>query len=83
MKVKSVSDLNTPIGEVLRSADTDGVLLESERQARYAVLPLDEDLIDYLLEHSPQFIETCRQIRQRMDEGQHYTHEQVKEMLGQ
>jgi hypothetical protein len=37
--------------------------LESEGQARYAVIPLDDALIDYLVEHNARFIDVCRQIR--------------------
>ena len=44
---------NTPIGEILKAAGTDGIVLESEGQGRYAVIPLDDDLIDFLVERSP------------------------------
>ena len=81
MTVHLVRDLKTPISEILKAAGPDGLLLESEGQARYAVIPLDEDLIDYLIERSPKFIEVCRQIRVRMAAGQFHTREAVKAML--
>ena len=78
MTIQLVSDPNTTIGEILKA---DGLLLEAEGQARYAVIPLDEDLIDYLIERSPKFIEVCRQIRVRMAGGRFHAHEAVKALL--
>ncbi len=82
MTVQRVTDLNTPIGDILQAAGSDGVLLESAGQARYAIIPLDDDLIDYLIERSPKFAEACQQIRQRMRAGHFRTHEEVKQLLG-
>ena len=42
MTVQSISDLNTPIGQIIKAAGSDGIVLESEGQGRYALLPLDE-----------------------------------------
>ncbi len=81
MTVQLVSDPKTPISEILRAVGSDGLLLETEGQARYAVIPLDEDLIDYLIERSPRFIEVCRQIRARMAAGRFHAHEAVKTLL--
>jgi hypothetical protein len=83
MTVQSVSDPQTPISEILRAAGSEGILLESEGQARYAVIPLDDDLIDYLIERSPKFIEVCRQIRERMRAGRFHSHQAVKDLLVQ
>jgi len=80
MNVRRVADLHMPIGEILRAAEPDGVLLESEPRRRYALLPLDEDLLDYLLEHNPKLIKDCRRIRKQMDAGQFFTHDEVKGM---
>jgi hypothetical protein len=82
MTIKQVHDPRMTIGEVLRAAGRDGVVLESDGQVRFAVLPLDEQLIDYLVEHNPKFIEDCRGIRERMQRGRFHTHEEVKEALG-
>ncbi len=81
MTVQLVSDSKTPIGEILKAVGADGLLLEAEDQARYAVIPLDEDLIDYLIERSPKFIEVCRQIRVRMATGRFHAHAAVKALL--
>jgi hypothetical protein len=81
MTVQLVSDPNTPISEILKAAGSDGLLLEADGQARYAVIPLDEDLIDYLIERSPKFIEVCRRISVLMAAGRFHTHETVKGML--
>ncbi len=48
----------------------------------YLLLPLDDDLIDCLLERSPKLIKECRQIRARMAAGQFVRHEEVKKRLG-
>ena len=78
MTVQPVNDPNTPIGEILKAAGTDGIVLESESQGRYAVIPLDDDLIDFLVERSPKFRAHCREIRGRIDAGQFQTHEEVR-----
>lgn len=80
MIVQPVSDPNTPIGDILRAAGSDGLLLGAEGQRRYAVIPLDEDLIDYLIERSPKFREVCRQVRARMRAGQFHTYDEVKRL---
>ncbi len=81
MIVQPVSDPKTPIGEILKAAGTKGILLESEDQGPYALIPLDDDLIDYLIERSPTFRADCHEIRARMDAGQSQTHEDVRRRL--
>lgn len=81
MTVQPVSDPSTPIGEILKAAGSEGILLESEGQGRYALLPLDDDLIDFLIERSPAFRVRCREIRLRMDSGQFQTHEEVRQQV--
>ncbi len=44
--------------------------------------PLDDELLDYLIERSPKFIEVCQHIRQQMRDGRFHTHEEVKRLLG-
>jgi hypothetical protein len=84
MTTQPVSDPNTPIGEILKAAGPEGIVLESEGQGRYALLPLDDDVIDLLLERSPRFRADCHEIRQRVDSGQFQTHEDVrKQLLGE
>jgi hypothetical protein len=81
MTIRNVTDLRTPIGEFLQEAAPDGILLETEAQMRYAVIPIDDDVLDFLIERSPRFIESCRQIRDRMRGGQYHEHEEVKSLL--
>ena len=81
MTVHHLRDPKAPIGDILKAAGSEGVVLQSEGQTYYAVIPLDDDLIDYLIERSPKFIETCRQIRERMRAGRFRTHEEVKKLL--
>ncbi len=45
------------------------------------MLPLDDDLIDYLIERNPAFRARCREIRGRMDSGQFQTHDEVRRRL--
>jgi len=78
MTVQRVSDPKTPISEILKAAGSEGIVVESEDQGRYAVIPLDDDLIDFLMERSPKLRAECRQIRERMDAGQFQTHEDVR-----
>lgn len=77
MAVVSIRDPSRPIGDVIKSAGDRGLLLESEHQVRYALLPLDDDLIDFLIERNPAFRLQCREIRRRMDAGGSRTHAEV------
>ncbi len=79
---KQVDNQQIPIGELLQAAAPDGVVLESGGQPRFALLPLDDELIDYLVEHSPKFIEACKGIRERMKTGRFHTHDEVRTSLG-
>jgi hypothetical protein len=83
MTVQPVTDPKTPIGEILKAAGSDGIVLESQDQGQYAVLPLDDDVLDLLIERSPKLRARCREIRERMDAGQFQTHEQVKRQLSE
>jgi len=40
MTEQPVIDPKTPIGEVLKAAGSEGIVLESENQVRYAAIPL-------------------------------------------
>ena len=79
--MQHVTDMKTPIGEILKAAGPEGVLLEPSGDARYAVIPLDDDLIDYLIERNPAFLKDCGQIREQMRAGRFHRHEEVKKLL--
>ena len=81
MTARIVNDPKTPIGEILKAAGHVGILIESEDQGHFAVIPLDDDLIDFLIERNPRFLAACRQIRGRMDGGQFHTPEEVRRRL--
>jgi len=82
MKIKQVRDLNISLGAILKSLGAKGGVLEIAGKKRHVLLPLDDELMDYLLERSPKLIKECRQIRARMATGQFVRHEQVKKRLG-
>lgn len=81
MTRQTVTNLTTPIGDVLASMGRDGVLLEAKGHEPVAVLPLDDDLIDYLLERSPRLIAECQRIRREMDAGDFVTHDEILRLL--
>ncbi len=80
MTVQLIRDKKKPIGDVLKKVGPEGLLLEFSK-ARYAVMPLDDDLIDYLIERSPRFIAECKRIRKQMKKGEYLTHADVKRAL--
>ena len=81
MSFPSLSDPKMPIGDVLKVVGHSGMVLESESHVQYALLPLDEEVIDLLIERSPEFRAHCREIRGRMDSGEFQTHADVKRQL--
>ena len=81
MTFRYIKDLKTPIGEVLKGAAADGVLVHTKNRKRFAMIPLDDDLIDYLLERNPAFIRECRKIDAEMKRGKYTTLEEVKKMF--
>ena len=81
MTVQPISDLNPPIGQIIKAAGSAGIVLESEGQGRYALLPLDDDVIDLLIERNPTFRNHYHAIRERMDSSQFQTHEDVRRQL--
>jgi hypothetical protein len=81
MNVQQISDMQTPIGEILKAAEATGVVIQADDQEQYALLPLDDELLDFLLERNPKFIEECEQIRQRMMSGESYSQDDVERLL--
>jgi hypothetical protein len=74
-------DPKTPIGVILEAARPDGLVLETENQVHFTVLPLDEDVIDLLIERNSKFRAVCQEIHEQMKSGQFQTHEEVKRAL--
>lgn len=81
--LSKVSDLQTPIGKILEAAKATGVVIQADDQERYALLPLDDELLDFLLERNPKFIEECKQIRQQMIDGETYTQDETERLLAE
>ncbi len=81
MTIQPIPDPNTPIGQTIKAAGSEGIVLEAEGQGRYALLPLDDDVIDLLIERSPTFRDHCHEIRERTDSCQFQTHEEVRRQL--
>ncbi len=81
INLDQITDLQTPIGEILKAAEASGVVIQADDQERYALLPLDDELLDFLLERNPRFIGECEQIRQRMMSGEFYSQDEVERLL--
>ncbi len=77
----TLTNLETPIRTILDAAGTHGTIVETPGRATFAVLPLDDDLLDFLLERSPKLIAECARIRKEMGEGKSYSHEEVLRLL--
>ncbi len=81
MTRQTVTNLMTPIGDVLAAMGSDGVLLDSVGHETVAVLPLDDDLIDFLMERSPKLIAECQRLRREMEAGDFVTHAEVMRLV--
>jgi len=81
MTIYRVRDRRAPIGDALDAAQTDSVLVETGDHLSHAILPLDDDLIDYLLERNPALIAECEAIGIAMAQGRFHTHDDVRRRL--
>jgi hypothetical protein len=81
MPVIKAAESRASIGELIDQARDGPLIFETEDAGNFVLLPVDDELLDLLLERSPRLIEKCRQIRERMDQGEYWTHEQVKEIF--
>ena len=77
MAIEKISPQNTEIASLLDRATREPLILRSEASGDFALLPVDDDVLDLLLERNPVFIEECREIQKRMEQGDYLTHEQV------
>lgn len=69
MTTYRIDDFDSPIGEVLQLVGSDGILLQPQGQSPLALIPLDDDVLDFLIERNPRFIDDCRRIRERIARG--------------
>ena len=81
MSIQKVSSTDTSLRTMLQKARAEPLVLQAEEEGDFAVLPLDDDVLDLLLERNPAFIEECRQIRERMRQGDYVTYEEALHMF--
>ena len=81
MAVQRINSTETSVTALLSKARTEPLILQTEADGDFAVLPLDDEVMDLLLERSSKLIEECRQIRERMKQGAYLTHEQMFQIL--
>jgi hypothetical protein len=53
MKTKRIRDLKISLGTILKSLGAKGGVVEIAEEKGYLLLPLDDELVDSLLERSP------------------------------
>jgi len=56
-------------------------VIQADDQEQYALPPLDDELLDFLLERSPKFIEECEQIRRRTTSGESHSQDEIERLL--
>ncbi len=81
MAVEAVTGLAAGVTDLLEKASKEPLILRTVDRGDFALLPLDDDIVDLLLERNPRFIEECAAIRARMEAGDYLNHEQVVALL--
>jgi hypothetical protein len=81
MPVERVIQTDTRIVDLLSRARQKPLILQADDADEFALIALDDEVIDLLLERNPEFIAECKQIDQRMKRGDYLTHEQVLQAL--
>jgi hypothetical protein len=81
MPVEKISDSDVQITHLLSRARREPLILQTGENDQFALLPLDDDVLDLLLERNPKLIAECRGIDERMKQGDYLTHEQVVQAL--
>jgi hypothetical protein len=79
--IQRIDPTDPSLAALLEKAREEPLILQGEEGEEFAVMPVDDEVLDLLLERSPKFREECAQIRERMDQGVYLTHEQVLEAL--
>ncbi len=73
----TLSPRDAELTELLKKARVQPLILKSPGTGDFALLALDDEVIDLLLERHPKLIAECQQIRTRMRQGAYRTHEQI------
>jgi hypothetical protein len=81
VSIQKVQATDISLRTVLQKARVEPVVLQAEEEGEFAVLPLDDEVLDLLLERNPAFIAECRQILERMRQGEYVTYEEALEMF--
>jgi hypothetical protein len=81
MAVERIDPTDASLAALLDKAREEPLILQGDEGSEFAVLPLDDEVLDLLLERSAKFREECAQIRERMQRGDFLTHEQVLQAL--
>ena len=81
MAIQKISPHAREVVALLDRARREPLILRSEISGDFALLPVDDDVLDLLLERDPVFIHECREIRKRMEQGEYLTHEQALAIL--
>lgn len=82
MCIERVDPTDTTVAALLDKAAVEPVILKTETGGDFALLRLDDDVIDLLLESNPRLIAECREIGERMSKGHFLTREQALAALG-
>jgi hypothetical protein len=82
MKLLRIRNLDRSIGDLISELGPGGGLIEAHGTTRYAVIPVDDELLDLLIERDPSFSNHCKVIRTSMNAGQFHTHEEVRKRFG-
>ncbi len=83
MAVQRLVHPDEALAALLGKAREEPLILETDESGDFAVLPLDDEVIDLLLERSRRLREECRGIRERMRQGTFLTHDEVLKALEQ
>lgn len=81
MPVENISASESHLTALLAKAREEPIILKTPAAGEFALLPLDDEVIDLLIERHPRLLEECREIRARMKQGAYRTHEQVLAQL--
>ena len=82
MTTKEIDNPRTTIGTLLRTAGKSGLLLRKKGKLKFALLPINDDTLDFLLEHSPKLIAECEERRKRAERGEVVSLEELKARFG-
>ncbi|HET6883725.1 MAG TPA: hypothetical protein VFI31_26460 [Pirellulales bacterium] len=66
----------------MRLVGNDGIVLRPQGQSPLALIPLDDEVLDFLIERNPRFVDECRKIRERMAQGAVHSQQEIDSLFG-